>query len=77
MCQLAFPLVSTHTVVCCQVAIVLFLNVSTLNGSHPHEGRFLHGVQQADPQVIALVVHGDHVECHGFRHGQDDGQEPD
>lgn len=64
----------------CCLLLVCFcsvLNVRAPNGTHPHEGSFLHGVQQADPQVIALVVHGDHVECHGLRHGQDDGQEPD
>lgn len=34
-------------------------------------------LKQADAELLALVVHGDHVEADGLWDGQDDGDDPD
>lgn len=34
-------------------------------------------MQQADPQVIAFIIHSDHVKGNDLRHSQNDGEQPD
>lgn len=80
MCQRVFyvhlPVCSVHS--CVNTHTVFpHTQLYTYEGpcvtTHPHKARFLHGVQQTDPQVFTLVVHGDHVESYRLWHGQDDG----
>lgn len=71
-CLSASQQLNRHTLVSCE----LWKASSSQRRSasaHLHEVCRLHGVQQADPQVLSFVVHGDHVEGYCFWHSEDDG----